>query len=109
MALDISYLNKKIRNICEKESVGKRHFPLSVVRALYRRIYDVSIADHLFDVPFKIDFQSKIPPGSFAIALDEGYFVVFCAVDLNMPLDAHGNVGWTKVRRIKLLEITKYA
>jgi len=109
MALDISYSNKKIRNICEKESVGKKYFPLSVIRILYRRIYDICLADDLFDVPFNIEFKSKIPPGSFAIALDEGYFVVFCAVDLNMPLDAHGNVDWTRVRRIKLLEITKYA
>lgn len=109
MALDISYLNKKLRNICEKESVAKRHLSLSVVRALHRRIDDICAADDLFDLPFALDFLSKVPPGSFAMRLAEGYSAIFCAVDLNMPVDMHGNVNWQMVRRIKLMEISRDA
>ena len=109
MALDISYSDKKIRNICEKESVAKRHLPLAVVRVLHRRIDDICAADDLFDLPFSLDFLSKVPPGSFSMRLAENYVALFCAVDLNMPLDVHGNVNWQMVRRIKLMEISKDA
>ncbi|MDT4831735.1 hypothetical protein FQZ97_652530 [compost metagenome] len=109
MSLDISYSNKKLRNICEKESVAKRHLPLAVVRALHRRIDDICAADDLFDLPFALNFLSKIPPGSFSIGLSENYSAIFCAVDQKMPTDAHGNVNWHMVRWIKLVEISRDA
>lgn len=109
MALDISFADKKIRSICLKESVAKRHLPLEAVRNLHRRIDDICAADDLFDLPFSIDFLSKVPPGSFSIRISENYCAVFCAVDLKMPLDVHGNVNWQMVRRIKLVEISKDA
>lgn len=109
MALDISFADKKIRSICLKESAAKRHLPLSVVRTLHRRIDDICAADDLFDLPFSLEFVSKVPPGSFSMPLSEGYHAFFCAVDLKMPLDAHGNVNWQMVRRIKIMEISKDA
>ncbi|GJN48275.1 hypothetical protein TUM20249_42610 [Pseudomonas tohonis] len=109
MSLDISYSDKKLRNICEKESVAKRHLPLAVVRTLHRRIDDICAADDLFDLPVTLDFLSRIPPGSFSIALSEGYSALFCAVDQKMPTDVHGNVNWQMVRRIKLVEISRDA
>jgi len=109
MALDISFFDKKIRAVCLKESVAKRHFPLAVVRTLHRRIDDFCAADDLFDLPFSVVWLSKVPPGSFSVNLSENYYAFFCAVDINMPLDMHGNVNWQLVRRVKLMEISKNA
>lgn len=109
MALEISYQDKKLRNICENESVARRHLSPAVTRSLRARLDDIYSAEDLFEIPLLPEFISKVPPGSFAIKLAENYQMIFCAVDQNMPLDPHGNVNWHMIRRIKLVEISKYA
>jgi hypothetical protein len=39
------------------------------------------------------------PPGEYRLDLVDGYFLMFCAVDLKMPINDKNKVDWTKVGR----------
>jgi proteic killer suppression protein len=108
MALEISYADKKIRNICDNEAVALRRLSPNVVMALMRRLTDLNSATNILDVPLGNPREiSGDPPGEYRLDLVDGYFLMFCAVDLKMPLNDKNKVDWTKVSRLKLLRIIK--
>jgi plasmid maintenance system killer protein len=49
MALEISYADKKIRNICDSEAVALRRLPPNVVKALMHRLTDLNSASNIMD------------------------------------------------------------
>lgn len=108
MALEISYADKKIRNICDSEAVALRRLPPNVVKALMHRLTDLNSASNIMDVPLGNPREiSGDPPGEYRLDLVDGYFLMFCAVDLNLPINDKNKVDWTKVGRLKLLRIIK--
>ncbi|WP_148050146.1 hypothetical protein [Pseudomonas frederiksbergensis] len=108
MALEISYADKKIRNICNNEAMAVRRLPPSVVKALMRRLTDINSATNIMDVPLGNPREiSGDPPGEYRLDLVDGYFLMFCAVDLIMPINEKNKVDWKKVSRLKLLRIIK--
>ena len=107
MALEISYLDKRLRDICRKEAVAKRLYPESVVLELRTRLDDIEAADCFDDLPGIYDVVSHSPPGELVMYLVDSYYMRFCQVDLEPELTEEGFVDWPNVRRIKLMEIYK--
>jgi len=108
MTLEISYADKKIRNICDSEAVALRRLPPNVVKALMRRLTDLNSASNIMDVPLGNPREiSGDPPGEYRLYLVDGYYLMFCAVDLKMPINHKNKVDWSRVSRLKLLRIIK--
>lgn len=106
MALEISYLDKRLRDICRKEAIAKRLYPESVVNELRARLDDIDAAECLDDLPDIYEVISNSPPGELLIPLTDGYHMRFLQVDLKPGLTDGGFVDWAKVKRIKLMEIS---
>jgi plasmid maintenance system killer protein len=108
LALDLAFDSRSLRTICEKEEETVREFGLSVAEVLKHRLADLraakSINDLVVGYPQVLDGTNN---QQMAINLPDDYQVIFCANHPNNPVLENGFVDWSKVSRIKILQIRK--
>lgn len=102
----ISFDNKKIRAICEEEEIALKEFEKEVVTKLQSRLADIAAVNNVSDIFLGNPEEIKNNPHpKYKIDLCDGYILIFAANNVNVPKLESGNIDWSKVNRIKILEI----
>lgn len=104
--MQIAFKNKAIRNICEDEVVAINQFGKEIAFKLHSRLADIAAAKNVKDLvagrPSEIENN---PHSNYKLNLSNNYILIFAANNVDLPLLENKTVNWTKVDRIKILEI----
>ncbi|MDA1036205.1 MAG: hypothetical protein O3B65_04915 [Chloroflexi bacterium] len=76
-----------------------------MARALRGRLADLDAASSVSDLAVGHPRQVVGKIDAMAIDLAEGYQIVFCANHPKRPLTASGDLDWSKVGRVRTLDI----
>lgn len=106
MAIEIAFLSKSLRAICTSEIVAQEKLNANVARKLKARLADLRAANSVNDLiagnPRELEGNY---PSRFAVDLCDGYHLIFCSNHNSTPLAGADMVDWSKVSRIKILNI----
>jgi toxin HigB-1 len=106
--LEVSFKNKKIREICEDNNTANKHFGPIVTQKLQNRIADLISANSIFEIivgsPTEIRNSNR---SYYQIQLNKGYFLLIRSNHTENKMLIKGNTDWTKVYRIMITEIKK--
>jgi hypothetical protein len=104
--LELAFSQKSLRDLCESQLKAERRLGIAVADTLRARLADLrdaeSVDDLLAGPPQVVDHE---PPGRVAIPLSPTVIIVFCANHASVPLNDLGRVSWSRVSRIKILEV----
>jgi hypothetical protein len=106
--LELAFLNKSLRDICESQLRAERRLGIGIAAALRARLADLWDADMISEVeagPPRI--LDETPPGRVAIPLGDDASLVFTANHVAIPRTESGGVDWAAVTRIKIIHIGK--
>jgi plasmid maintenance system killer protein len=105
-ALELAFDKKLLRQLCENETRAKRDLGVRVAEKLKRRLADLRAAKCVKDLvagrPRELDGDRC---RHIAVDLCEGCRIVFCANHNTIPELGSGDVDWSKVSRVKIIEI----
>jgi len=106
--VELSFLTKRLRDLCEHEVVAKRELGAGVAAALRRRVADLRAAMSIDEIsagkPHDLDASGQRLLG---ITLREGYRLVVDVNHSNPHLLESDVMDRSVVTRIKLLRIEK--
>ena len=106
--MELAFDKKSLRELCENEEKAKRDFGVRVAENLKRRLADLRAATSVKDL---VAGRPREHEGSehrhIAMDLCEDYRILFCANHHVIPVLESGDVDWSKVSRIKILEIER--
>lgn len=106
MALEIAFLEKSHRQLCENETIAERKLGTNVAEKLKRRFADLRAATNVKDLAVgKPQEISSAGQQQISVELCDGYHFVFCANHNSNPLLESGSIDWARVSRIKILRI----
>lgn len=106
--LEISFLNKELRDICQTSALAEASYGNACAYALRRRIADLLAVDSYVDLPLGNPRLTNINDvDCLIISLCDGFFLQFLSGHSHPILSANGTVDWKKVFRIKLVSIGK--
>lgn len=104
--LEIAFDSRNLRSLCESESIAQSELGIDVAALLKRRLADLraatSISDVLAGKPRIIDANSG---KNVKINLAQGRILVICANHPTNPLTSSDLVDWSRVSRVKILDI----
>lgn len=105
-ALELAFSQKSLRNLCESQLKAERVLGISVAATLRARLADLRAAERVTDLvagpPAILDDK---PPGRVAIPLGGDTFIFFSANHVSVDLNPSKKVNWSRVSRIKILEL----
>lgn len=107
--MEIFFLSKDIRKVCEQRRVMGRKLGSASARKLRSRLSDLQAAMNLSEIhtgkphPLKGDRA-----GQFAISLHGACRLVFESVDEPVPLSKDGSIAWHEVVKINIVFIGDY-
>lgn len=106
--MELAFDKKSLRELCENEEKAKRDFGVKVAENLKRRLADLRAAKSAKDL---VAGRPREHKGSehrhISIDLCENYRILFCANHNVIPELESGDVDWSKVSRIKILQIER--
>jgi len=107
--LHLSFENIEIRSICEDESKGVIAYGPAVIEKLKNRLTDMLAARTVSEIPSIGNPRETMgnPYTHYIIDLCDGFYIIFSANHVTVPLLENGNVNWAEVSRIKILQIAK--
>ena len=104
--LELSFETKLLRQLCEKEVKAKMKFGEIQAGKLKRRLADLHASENVNDL---IVGNPRILAGSdnqqYILDIDSEISLIFCANHITNPLSESGQIDWSKVSRIKIMEI----
>ncbi|MDR1423072.1 MAG: hypothetical protein LBI92_00435 [Azoarcus sp.] len=107
--MDISYRDKKVRGLCEKQAVAERKLGTACARKLHARWSDLESARVVTDLaagnphPLKGDRD-----GQFAVELVGGMRLVFVPAHDPFPRRDDGGIDWAEVSSVRIVFIGDY-
>ena len=104
--MNLAFETLAIRSFCECQSKAERAYGIKVATRLRDRLADIRAADAVTDLiagqPREIERgQHRL----FAVALADGFSLVFCANHVRIPVKEMDRVDWSRVTRVKILKI----
>jgi plasmid maintenance system killer protein len=107
--LELAFANKSIRRLCESEALAAKALGVTVAKQLTGRLADLLATQCVNDLvagnPCELDGALH---GHMSITLCDGFKVVFCANHSAERVHTAGKVNWSKVTRIKIIEVKRY-
>jgi len=104
--LELSFHNKKIREICEDEDIAKAELGPVIAKELQSRLADLAAATSILDLATGKPGQIPGTPWpDYKLELINGHRLVFSANHPKIPLSKEGLLDWLKVNHIKILKI----
>jgi hypothetical protein len=104
--VDLAFISEDLRSQCEKEAVSKRQLGDGVSRVLRSRLADLRAAASVSNlVVGRPRCEIGTSRATMAIDLSEGFELRFCANHIKSRLTESGETDWSRVSRIKILEI----
>jgi hypothetical protein len=105
--LVIAFASQSLRAICENPTTADTELGPAVAQTLRNRLADLRAATSLSDLvagsPRILNHRSQC----MAVNLREGFQMIFAPNHVNNPRDGRNGIDWTKVRRIKIVEISR--
>lgn len=106
--LELAFANKLIRSLCENEAQAFKTLGARVAEKLNGRLADLYAAQCVNDLvagnPCEMNGALL---GHMSISLCDGFKIVFCANHLAKHVHTSSKVNWSKVTRIKIIEVKK--
>ena len=103
--MELAFADKSLRDLCESQLKAERKFGIGIARILRTRLADLQDAESIKDLialgPQIVDSRR----GVIELPLGEDGRMIFCANHVSIPLEETGDVNWSRVSRIKILEI----
>lgn len=104
--MDIAFLNKPIRKICENQDVALEHYGEFVAKRLKRRLADIHAAKHLNQLAMLIPgLLETISNGIFTMQISDNCQLLFQPNHTRLPYLPTGQIDLDKVSYIKIISI----
>jgi hypothetical protein len=105
--LIIAFATLPLRALCEDAAKGDREFGEAVARTLRNRVADLRAASCPLDLPAGNPRLIDEDGERMAVNLRSGFRLLLVPNHVNNPRDENNRVDWKKVRRVKIVEISK--
>jgi proteic killer suppression protein len=106
VALEIAFAEKQLRHICESEAAARRALGAEVAEKLKARLADLRAASCVKELvagrPRKVASRRL---NHLVVSLSDGCRLVICANHNLVPKLDNGSVDWSKVNRVKVVDI----
>jgi hypothetical protein len=103
--LIIAFASAALREACQDAAVAEAKYGQRVASALKRRLADLRAATSLSDLV--AGAPTAVGEGArMVVRLLDGFQMVLAPNHQKNPQDGENRIEWSKVRRIKILEIT---
>jgi hypothetical protein len=104
--LQISFLSREIREICEDDTRAEAFMGPRAARALRHRVEDLRAASSVSDVVAGNMRAAQDPAdGSVRVLdLDENWVMCIRPAHSKVAHDAQGKIDWTRVSRVQVFE-----
>ncbi len=107
--MEIEYRSKHLRKICEEERIAKSELGAPCAKKLQTRFADMCAAQYVSELiagdPHPLKGERK---GQFAVSLMDGKRLVFEPAHNPIPLKEDSGIDWSKVSRVRIMEILDY-
>lgn len=103
--MEIAFDTISLRKLCESESEAQRKLGVEIAKNLKRRLADLRAATSVKDLV--AGRPRELDGARYRLDLSEGCLIIFCANHTTVPELKSGKVDWTRVSRVKLLEIER--
>ena len=104
----VSFHTRELLQLCSSLEMAEQLLGPQAAQLLIETLADVEAFDHVGEL---IDFfgsYATIDENEFAVTADRcGPLRAFCPVGAKLVRLDDGNLDWTKVRRLKLVDISK--
>lgn len=108
--MEIKFKTKKLAKILNSKKLIKKHYGKSTQKIMMR-LYDINAADNLeilMILPGRYHKLKGNKSNKFACDLKHPFRLIFEPNNDPIPTDHNGNIIYSKVTKIKILEITDY-
>lgn len=105
--MDLAFNDKTIREACEKEAVAQKRYGINVAKSLKNRLTDLYVADWIEEIPATPVFFLDGTESKCKISLQDGFYIILSCAHVKPPILEDGSINWKKVRKIKILSISK--
>jgi hypothetical protein len=105
--LIIAFATLPLRALCEDAAQADRKLGEAVAHTLRHRMADLCAATCPLDVPTGNPQLTGDEGERMAINLRDGFRLLLIPNHVKNPRDENGRVDWKKVRRVKIVEISK--
>lgn len=106
--LILAWESQSVRSICENEDHAQREFGATVAEKLKHRLADLSsgtsVCDLLAGRPRIADPEHR---KQMLVDLADGYEMLFEVNHPKPPVDNSGGIDWSRVTRVKILDIRR--
>ncbi len=103
--MELAFLNKNLRQVCENEDIAKSNLGGEVAEKLKNRLADLRAVNSVDKLPVGNPKKMGENPPLYRIELINGVFI-FITPNHVKPLKLKsGLVDWSRVRRIKIIQI----
>jgi hypothetical protein len=104
--LELSFENIELRKICEEEEAAILKYGDTIATQLQNRLSDIFAAETVLDLPVGNPHKIGEHPYLFyVINLTNDIQFKFCAANKIKSFNQNGELDWSKITRIKLLNI----
>lgn len=103
--MEITFKDKALRQLCEKESKAKETLGFDHARKLHARIADISAASSVAELAIGNPRPSSVLEGEYLVDLSKTARLIFGSAHIQSPIDQVGNLDWPSVQRVKILRI----
>lgn len=103
----LAFENKSLRQICEQPDIAEQELGTASQKLLQNRLSDIRAANSVLDLVVG-NPRARPPAGSsYLINIGKEFTLELVPNHTTPRINAEGYVDWHKVRRIKLIGITK--
>lgn len=104
--MQLAFNSKSLRSICENEADARRELGVAAAEVLKRRLADLCASTSLMELPLGPPQIINVEGQQYmSVNLGGEYQMVFCSNHPRPPLTATGELDWTQVSRIRILQI----
>lgn len=103
--MEISFENKKLRQLCENQNRAKAQLGISLASRLKTFLADLDIFNNADELIFGRIYKTTIVNDTFVVELADELKIVFSANHLSAPMMEDDTIDWSKVTRIKIINI----
>lgn len=101
--MHISFKNTRLRSLCESEELAAKELGQETTNKLKARLNDLIAASSIEEL---IVGNPRVEDDFILLDLEDNYKMVLGVGHSNKPKTREGKTDWSRVTRIKLLDIT---
>lgn len=104
--LEIAFDTKALRTLCEDTRAAERRYGQEFAKALQRRLADLRATPTLMDLPFAVELPARPDiNATCSIRLLGDAFIILRPNHSKTPMDDANAIDWSKIRRVKVMQI----